>query len=96
MSLNHDPSQPTRLENWVPVDMGHRRMFLSGDVYNHPRRLINRDGQDCMTTCLVAYDPEQKIARTKSGTKYVLGNPHSTGKERFWKILADLKLSKKV
>lgn len=93
MNLNYDPNQPTLLKEWVPVDMGHY-MYLSGDVYNHPRKPLIRDGQDAITTRLVAYDPVAKIALTKTGTRYQLCTPHGTGGSRYFHMLEALNLPK--
>lgn len=95
MGLNYDKDKPTRLEQWVPVDMGDGKMMLGGDVYNHPRGTVP-DGQDVLTTELVAYNPELKIARTKTGTRYHLGELYFTGREDFWKILANCKLPREA
>ena len=93
--MNYDPNKPTELKEWVPVDMG-RHMKLAGDVYNHPRKPIIRDGDDVLTTALVAFDPTTQRCRTHSGTVYQLHAPHSTGAERFWSILQSLNLPKEV
>lgn len=47
---------------------------LGGKVFNHPSPSF-QDGTWCTPTRPVAFDPESKTFKTKSGTTYVLGEP---------------------
>lgn len=91
MSGSDASKDPVRLENWSTVFVDDdnpyrapelRVMRLHGEVYGHPR---HEDGKIVITSRVVDLDLGGRMAKTKSGSAYSLGEPS----ERFVTYLKD-------
>ena len=68
-----------RLENWSMLDGNPyladeiKEGFLLGSVYGHSEF---EDGEQIVTSCIIEINVRRGLAKTSSGSEYILGRPH--------------------